>query len=120
MKNTRILIVDDDLIFGKNFATILIDKGCSVELAGTGNKAVDMLNSDHFNIVLLDIRLPDINGIEVFKKIKQIKPDISVIVMSAYPYEESVMYTIKDESLVYFCKPFDINAVLDSIKKIVG
>lgn len=120
MKNTRILIVDDDLIFGKNFATILIDKGYSAELAGTGNKAFDMLNSGHFNIVLLDIRLPDINGIELFKKIKQIKPDTSVIVMSAYPYEETVMHTIKEESLVYFCKPFDINAVLEAIKKIAG
>jgi len=118
--NIRVLVVDDDLIFGKNFVTILRDKGYSVELAGTGNKAIGMLSAEHFDIILLDIKLPDINGIEVFKKIKDIQPKIGVIVMSAYPFEETVMYTIQKESLVYFCKPFDINAVLDAIKKISG
>lgn len=119
-KRTHILVVDDDLIFGKNFVTILRDRGYCVELAGTGNKAVDMLNSDHFDIVLLDIRLPDINGIEVFKKIKESKPDTCVIVMSAYPFDKPVMDTIQEESLTFFCKPFDINAVLNAIKKIGG
>ncbi len=122
MENNRIhvLVVDDDLIFGKNFVTILKDKGYSVELAGIGNKAIDMLNTEHFDIVLLDIKLPDINGIEVFKKIKEAKGKTGVIVMSAYPFDKPVMDKIKEESLIYFCKPFDINAVLDAIKKISG
>jgi DNA-binding NtrC family response regulator len=120
MENNQIniLVVDDDLIFGKNFVTILKDKGYSVELTGTGNKAVEMLKSTKFDIVLLDIKLPDINGIEVFKKMKEIRPDTAVIVMSAYPFEHTVMHTIKEESLIYFCKPFDITAVLETIKKL--
>lgn len=116
----RILVVDDDLIFGKNFVTILRDRGYYVELAGTGNKAIDTLNAEYFDIVLLDIKLPDINGIEVFKKIKEIKPETGVIVMSAYPFDKPAMDKIQEESLIYFCKPFDINAVLNAIKKISG
>ena len=116
----RILVVDDDLIFGKNFVTILRDRGYYVELAGTGNKAIDTLNAEYFDIVLLDIKLPDINGMEVFKKIKEIKPRPGVIVMSAYPFDKPVMDKIQEESLIYFCKPFDISAVLDVIKKISG
>jgi DNA-binding response OmpR family regulator len=115
--SARILVVDDDLIFGKNLCTILIDKGFKVELAGTGNKAIEVLGLGHFDIVLLDIKLPDINGIEVFKKIKEAKARTAVIVMSAYPFDKEVMDTIQEESLIYFCKPFDINAVLNAIKK---
>lgn len=117
-ENARILVVDDDLIFGKNFVTILRYEGYTVELASTGNKAVDMLSGGDFNIVLLDIKLPDLNGLEIFKKVKEVQPKAAVILMSAYPFDKDLMSAIEKESLPYFCKPFDINSILDTIKKI--
>lgn len=117
---TRILIVDDDLIFGKNFAVILKDKGYSVDLVESGNEAVNRLSAEDFNIVFLDIKLPDINGIEVLKKIKEINRKTNVIIMSAFSFDGLDTDMAREGTVKYFCKPFNINEALGIIKEITG
>lgn len=117
----RILVVDDDLIFGKNFTDILKNIGYTVELVNNGNAAVTELGDSHFDIVFLDIKLPDINGIEVLKKVKAIRPKTNVIVMTAFPFDIMAMEEVKQAgAFTYFYKPFDINAVLRAIKELSG
>lgn len=114
----RILVVDDDLILGKNLVNILTDKGYAVELAVNGNAAVSKIKSDIFDLVLLDIKLPDINGIEVFKRIKENNTKADVIFMSAFPFDKTTMEILQDDKVRYFNKPFDINTVLSAVEQI--
>ncbi len=115
-----ILVVDDDLIFGKNFAAILRNKGYYVKFVRSGNGAIAQLDVSHFDIVFLDIRLPDINGVEVFKKIKEIGSKAKVIIMSAFPFDKSLIELAQEGVVKYFCKPFDINEALRVIEEMGG
>lgn len=116
----NILVVDDDLIFGKNFAAILKERGYAVELAETGNEAISLLQETFFNVVFLDIRLPDINGTEVYKQIMQINPRTNVIIISAFSLEDVARDLIRERQIQYFSKPFDIDSVIRTVAEISG
>lgn len=116
----RVLIVDDDLIFGRNFAAILKEKGYEADLVNNGSEAVLRLSGSYFDIVFLDIRLPDINGVEVFKKIREISPKVKVIILSAFPFDKTVTEAVWGGGVRYFSKPFDIAAVLEAVKELGG
>lgn len=111
----RILLVDDDLILSKNFANILEDQGYAVETVHDGNTAVLKVSSADFDLVFLDMKLPDIDGAETYRRIKEIKPGINVIVISAFPFEKIITDALEGGVLEYFSKPFDVNAVLSTV-----
>jgi len=117
-KVTRILLVDDDMIFGKNLATILRERGYETGLADSANSAFEKLAEEKFDIVLLDVKLPDISGTEVFKKIKQDNPDIDIIMITAFSCDLLVKQLAEKSKFYCFSKPFDINEVLGAVDKL--
>ena len=112
----RILVVDDDVTFGKNFAAILEDKGYTATLVDSGNAAITELGGAHFDLAFVDIKLPDINGVEVLRKIKEVSPKTRVVVITAFPLDKLLMEAVEQGAFDYFCKPFDVNAVLQVVK----
>lgn len=115
--NFRLLLVDDDEIFGRNFAAILNDSGYTVTVARNGNRALDKINSQFYDLVLLDVKLPDVNGIDILDQIRVSSPQTKVILLTAYPYDSLNIKENQEGIYAYFCKPFNLNAILETIKK---
>jgi len=115
-----ILVVDDDLIFGRSFVSVLKEKGYNAELANTGKSAIAEVENRYFDVVFLDVKLPDMNGVEVLKRIKTIRPETKVIMITAFSYNEFADELLQLGAFAYFCKPFDISLAFRAIEEIDG
>jgi len=108
----RILIVDDDKRMAKTFVDILTVKGYEVEAAYSGHEALDMLKKVSFNCVLTDIKMPGMNGVELYRAIKETRPDLPVVMMTAYSADRLVKEGLEQGAIATLTKPLDINALL--------
>ncbi len=120
-KSSRILIVDDDKCVRDFLGRFLSMKGYEyVQSAETGQEAVEIVKKDDFKLVLLDIKLPDMDGIDVLRRIKQLSNNIAVIMMTGFPEEEKAKQMIKEGAYDYIIKPFDLDYLeLSVLTKIV-
>lgn len=120
MKKTNILVVDDDTDLADGIADVLDAKGFKVSVANDGFAALDQVKKDRFNIVLMDIRMPGINGVETYRRIKGIKPGIKVILMTAYSTENLVEEAIDEGVCQVMNKPIDLDGLIALIEALVG
>lgn len=87
----NVLVVDDEPVVGELFFDLLKKEDCVVQSVLSGEDALEIVKKEDFDIVLLDIKLPDINGIEVLKKMKEIKPHLIVIMITGFGYDEDLI-----------------------------
>ncbi|MBW1851407.1 MAG: sigma-54-dependent Fis family transcriptional regulator [Deltaproteobacteria bacterium] len=117
MKYTQqVLIVDDEAAVRKGIARALQKKGMNTILAANGQETLNLLANQYVDLVLLDIRMPDMDGIEVLKKIRASHPETEVIMITGYPSIDSAVHCVKLGALDYLVKPFsldDLEAVLN-------
>jgi two-component system response regulator AtoC len=116
MPKYRILIVDDDRLLQESINDVLKDKFDTM-IAGTGETAVKMLKKHPFDLVLLDIMLPGMDGIETLRAIRNIDVEVAVIMMTAYEDIKSVIKTMKMGAYDYLVKPLDIEELEVIIEK---
>ena len=117
MKNARILIVDDDESIRKTMQTILEDEGYLVDLAATGNEAIDMTQERIYNLALLDIRLPDMEGVELLKLMKTNVPRTRKIMVTGFPSLQNAVTSVNENADAYLIKPVDIEKLLSVVKE---
>lgn len=117
MENTRILIIDDDEIIRKSCEKVLASEGYLTVTAETGNDGLKLLSIKKFDLVLTDLRLPDMNGIDVLKKIKEVWPDIEVIVITGYGTIKSAIDAIRYGAYDYVEKPFAPEELLNVVRR---
>lgn len=111
----RVLIVDDEENMRKTLAEILRDEGYQVTTAATGEAAVQLCQTQDFEVVLMDVRMPGIDGVEAFRRIRRHREDVRVILMSAYSIE-SLKETALDEGAIAFLpKPLDLDRIIDLV-----
>ncbi|MGI6393723.1 MAG: response regulator [bacterium] len=103
---TKILIVDDDRELLSTLKRYLELQGIKVSGATSGEEAAEILDKESFDLVLLDIILPGINGIEILKNIKEKNPDQKVIVMTAMLSIENTIAALREGAVEYLLKPF--------------
>lgn len=115
--NNRILIIDDDETIRKVLETILRDEGYFTELADTGKKAIEKTEKDFFNVALIDMRLPDMEGIELLSKLHDTKPKIRKIIITGYPTLQNAIGSVNKGADAYIMKPFDVEKLLKIIKE---
>lgn len=115
-ENARIIIVDDDEGIRETLAAILQEEGYTVETAENGKEAIEKTNTKFYNLALIDIRLPDIEGIDLLKEIKETTPKIRKIIITGYPTLQNAMEAVNSGADAYVLKPFDIEKVLKIIK----
>ncbi len=115
---TLILVVDDQFGDRETLKVILEDKGYRVATAADGAEAIKMVRERHYDIIFLDIRLPDMNGIQTFEQVKNIDPDVAVIMMTGYTEEELVKRAISTGAYTCVYKPFDMDKVITLVEKI--
>jgi len=103
----RILIVDDELIVRKSLASWFQEEGYSVDVAESGKQTLEKLVENDWDIFLLDIKMPGMDGLELQRKIKEIHPNASVIIMTAYASVETAVEAMKQGAYDYIVKPFE-------------
>ena len=116
-RNTRILIVDDDENIRKVLTTILEDEGYDVETADTAKTAIEKTERKTYNIALIDIRLPDMEGIELLTKMKATTPRLRKIIITGYPTMQNAVEAVNKGADAYVLKPFNVEKVLNIIKE---
>jgi DNA-binding NtrC family response regulator len=113
-----VLAIDDENDILSTFRTLL-KKHCTVATAPSGEEGLEKLKELKVPLVLLDVRLPGMNGIEVLKKIKKMNPDIEVLLISAHADVKLAVEAIKHGAYDYIIKPFDTNELLNLVKRIL-
>jgi nitrogen regulation protein NR(I) len=114
---STILIIDDDDQLRRSFEKLLSEEGYHVVSAPSGESGLRILRSNVPDLVILDIRLPGMNGIDTFKAIHEIEPKLPVIMMTAYGTTETAIEATKLGAFDYILKPFDIPEMLGVIAK---
>ncbi len=118
-KNFRILVVDDESIIRDSLKAWLDDEtGFAVDTAGSGSEALEKLVQQPFQLMLLDIKMPGMDGVEVLQKAKEMLPDLQVVMMTAYATVETAVEAMKTGALDYLIKPFDTAILIPKILKI--
>ena len=115
--SARILIVDDDENIRKVLTAILKDEGYAVESVGTARGAIEKTKKQFYNLTLIDIRLPDMEGIELLTRIKNTTPKMRKIIITGYPTLQNAMEAVNRDADAYIMKPFNMEAVLKTIKE---
>ena len=108
----RILVVDDEQMMAKTVADILRVKGYEAETAFSGSEAVEKVGVRSFDAVFMDVKMPKVNGVKAFAKIKSIAPDLPVVMMTAYSDDELVAQAREQGVLSILIKPLDFTAIL--------
>ena len=116
-KKVSVLIVDDDRGMTESLADILGDRGYEVAVAWDGLRAIKMMGKKTYDVALIDIKMPGINGVETFKKIKRISPLTRVTMMTAYSVEDLVNEALKEGAYEIFYKPLDIDRIIRFIEE---
>lgn len=117
MEKARILVVDDNMSLCKTLSFILRRKGYAASIANNGSEAITKIKKRPFDIIFMDIRMPFMNGVETYKKIKEIRPKAIVIMMTAYAVEDLVQDALKEGVYDIIYKPLDMEKVVSLIEK---
>lgn len=113
----KVLIVDDDIHLLKLYKMELEDEGYEVVAAGTGKEALERFEKEEFDLVTLDILMPDIDGISLLRRMKEIRPRIPIIMSTAYDYKDDFAVWASE---AYIIKSADLSELKQMIKKLLS
>jgi DNA-binding NtrC family response regulator len=117
MSKARILIIDDDENIRKVLQTILEDEGYAVETADTAKKGIERSEKAFYNLALIDVRLPDMEGIELLSKMRNTKPKMRKIIVTGYPTLQNAVSAVNKGADAYVTKPFEVEKILQTIRE---
>jgi putative two-component system response regulator len=115
----RILIVDDEKMIYSVLARRLSKEGYGCVMANNGREALGHFYKDNFSLIISDIRMPEMNGLELLKNVKAVRPNMMFIIMTAYPEIEMAVEAIRLGATDFIIKPVDLELVAFSVKKAV-
>jgi len=116
MEKKRILVVDDEQNSREGLTKILMKEGYEVVAAESGETALDEAKKQDFDLVITDLRMPEISGIDVLEKIREEKPDIGVIIVTAYGEVNSYLKAMTLGAFEYLNKPIK----LDELRRVIS
>jgi excisionase family DNA binding protein len=111
-----VLVVDDDVELQELFRTFLKQIGFSRVVVGTAKEAIKSLRKQKFDLMFLDLQLPDASGDQVFETVKQIDPDLNVIVITGYPDSEILNRILQVSPVTVLKKPLKIEQLTQTVK----
>ena len=117
MSQHRVLIVDDERFFREAIGDLLSDAGLAHISAATGADALELAADPDIGVVILDLELPDLHGLEVFRQIKQRFPELRVVILSASTQEEHVLEALRLGAFDYLAKPLHEEELLLSVRR---
>ncbi len=116
VKKGKVLLVEDETVVRESVRDWLIDDGYDVECVETGEEALKRIKKEEFGVIVLDLRLPGIDGLQVFEQAKELKSETKGIIITAYPSEETLEKAKRLGLLDYLAKPFKV----DDLEKLIG
>ncbi len=119
-KKRKILLVEDEAVVRESVRDWLMDDGYDVECAETGEEALERVKKEEFGVIVLDLRLPGIDGLQVFEHAKELKAETKGIIITAYPSKETQERAKKLGLLDYLAKPFKVEDLEKTIRGALG
>jgi len=113
----RILCVDDEEVILGSFRKILVLDGYAVDTVESGREALGLIQTHHYDFLFTDLKMPEMDGVEVAKSAKHLRPDIDVIIITGYATVETAVETMKHGAMDYVQKPFTEDELLAFVKK---
>lgn len=113
----KILCVDDEAVILDSFRKILVLDGYSVDTVESGQEALHLIQSHHYDFLFTDLKMPEMDGVDVAKSVKHLRPDIDVIIITGYATVESAVEVMKFGAMDYVQKPFTEDELLEFTKK---
>ncbi|NTU42579.1 MAG: response regulator [Nitrospirales bacterium] len=115
--NGRILVVDDEEIILTSCERILAPEGYQVDMAVSGKDALSLLEKGSYDLIITDIKMPEMDGIEFMGLVREKKPDIAIIVITGYPSQESIREALSLRIVDYLPKPFSPTLLIEVVQK---
>ncbi len=115
----KILCVDDEPVVLDSFRKILVIDGYSVDTVENGKDALGLIQTHHYDFVFTDLKMPVMDGVEVTKSVKHLRPDIDVVIITGFATVETAVECMKFGAMDYVQKPFTEDELLDFTKKIL-
>jgi DNA-binding response OmpR family regulator len=119
MLKKSIIIVDDELLIRDLLYDFFCERNWNVSVCESGEKSAEVLRSRVFDLALIDIKMPDIDGIALARKIRNLSPTLPIIFMTAFPSVESAVEALHLKAEDYYIKPFNINKLYKAIEDLV-
>lgn len=114
----KVLVIDDEQIVRISCERTLAPEGYEVTSASSTNEGLELFEKNSFDLILLDIKMPDMDGIEALKKIKAAKPETNVIMITGYSTVDTAVKTLKLGAINYIEKPFTPDILLAAVKEV--
>lgn len=115
----KILAVDDEKIILDSFRKILVLAGYSIDTVESGKEALGLIRKNDYDFVFTDLKMPEMDGVEVTKSVKHLRPDMDVIVITGYATVETAVETMKFGAMDYVQKPFTEDELIEFINKLL-
>ena len=120
LEKKRILVIDDDEGVLKSMMRLLEFEGYAVDTAKTGKEAVEKSKLNFYNLALIDIRLPDMEGTQLLSELKETTPKMRKIIVTGYPDVQNAIAAVKKGADDFITKPVKIDLLIHSIKEQLG
>ena len=116
-ERASVLIVDDNVSLCKTMSFLLRGRGYAVSTATDGPEAIERVKDRPFDAIFLDIKMPLMDGVETYRRIKKIRPEVVVVMMTAYAVEDLVQEALREGAYGILYKPLDIEKVVTIIEE---
>lgn len=120
MEKRKALVIDDEQIVLDSVGTLLRDEGFDVDVSLNGREGLDWAIERKYDVLLTDIRMPDIGGIRVLRDVKRVHPSLPVIMITGYASVDSAVQAMKLGAADYIEKPFEPEQLIDSVNRALG
>ncbi|HDJ28727.1 MAG TPA: sigma-54-dependent Fis family transcriptional regulator [Proteobacteria bacterium] len=117
MTGIKVLVVDDEEVIRKGICRVMEGRGYQAESSESGFGAIEKLQKAPFNIVITDLKMPGMDGIEVLKAIKILQPDVPVIIITGYSTVDTAVDAMKNGAFDYIAKPFTPKQIIEMVEK---
>jgi DNA-binding NtrC family response regulator len=119
LRTIRILIIDDDKDICEYMQLLLSQSGYEVTAETDARAALELLRDEEFHVVILDIMMPELNGMELLERIRDFDSDIAIIIFTGYPSVDTAVTSMKYNVSDYIKKPFDVDEFNQTLEKIL-
>lgn len=119
MRTIKILVIDDDKDICEYMNLLLSQNGYEVVTETSPNKALELLHDEEFHVVVLDIMMPELNGMELLEEIRKFDTDIAIIIFTGFPSVDTAVTSMKFNVCDYIKKPFDVDEFNTTLEKIL-
>lgn len=119
MRKIKILIIDDDEKICQNLKTLLEKKDYNADYVLSGEEGIRYVENKKVSIVILDLKMPGLDGEATLKKIKEINPNVGIMILTGYPSLDSAVSLLKNGAHDYISKPYDIDDIVRAVEGLI-